>query len=283
MNRYTFLRGSVVIVVALFVAMVVILTVCSEPVAGQTPSRRTTRQPAQLSDAQKEEVLTNDLIIRMLKAGIDEDVIIAKIQKTRDNFDLSTDGLIALKQAGASSRLIQFMMDPSKPPAPKGPASQPNTSSAELSSSVESKTPSLVAENNQKKTKDTGQSNNSTAIIINGEVDSIRSFIIQDMTSDGYTLQKDDKEQLVFDKRMKGGKGVASAIFSKLGGNKLEPIMTSLTFLITKQSNKSYLVYGSMATRRLDEPRAPSTVNTEKAHRLIRKYLEKFKSQVENR
>jgi hypothetical protein len=62
----------------------------------------------------KEEILTNDSVIQLLKVGLDEDSIIANIQKTKYNFDTSTQGLVALKQAGASSRLIQFMMDPTK-------------------------------------------------------------------------------------------------------------------------------------------------------------------------
>jgi hypothetical protein len=64
----------------------------------------------------KEEILTNDSIVQLLKAGLDEELIISKIQKTKYNFDLSTEGMIALSKAGASSRLIHFMMDPSKPP-----------------------------------------------------------------------------------------------------------------------------------------------------------------------
>ncbi len=76
----------------------------------------------------QEETLSNDSIIQLLKIGFDDDTIIAKIQKTKHSFDMSTQGLIALKQAGASNRLIQFMMDPAKfaqkpvPPADANPA-----------------------------------------------------------------------------------------------------------------------------------------------------------------
>jgi hypothetical protein len=64
----------------------------------------------------KEEILTNDSTAQLLKAGLGEELIISKIQKTKHNFDLSTEGMIALSKAGASSRLIHFMLDPSKPP-----------------------------------------------------------------------------------------------------------------------------------------------------------------------
>jgi len=72
----------------------------------------------------REEILTNESVIQLLKVGLDEDTIIAKIRKTKYSFDMSTQDLVAIKQAGASSRLIQFMIDPTKEPqrtTPKGP------------------------------------------------------------------------------------------------------------------------------------------------------------------
>jgi hypothetical protein len=87
----------------------------------QTRSGKTQRprvRTAHKTESPKEEVLTNDSIIQLLKARIDEDLIIAKIQRTEHSFNTSADALIALKQAGASKRLILFIMDPSKlPPA----------------------------------------------------------------------------------------------------------------------------------------------------------------------
>lgn len=89
---------------------------------GQTP-RQTKQQPSSSTSPKpeppKEETLTNDSIIQLLRAGFEEDLIISKIQKTKHNFDLSTEGMVALKQGGVSSRLIQFMMDPAQPVARK--------------------------------------------------------------------------------------------------------------------------------------------------------------------
>lgn len=95
-----------------------------QPYVSQSSAVDAGHQAAQSAAAQKasatpqmqakEEILTNDSVIQLLKVGLDEDSIIAKIQKTKYNFDTSTQGLVALKQAGASSRLIQFMMDPTK-------------------------------------------------------------------------------------------------------------------------------------------------------------------------
>jgi hypothetical protein len=79
----------------------------------------------------QEEILNNDSIIQLLKIGLDDDTIIAKIQKTKHNFDMSTQGLVALKQAGASNRLIQFMISPAQP-AQKA-ASQADASPAQPS------------------------------------------------------------------------------------------------------------------------------------------------------
>jgi len=67
----------------------------------------------------KEELLTNDSIIELLKVGLNEDIIIAKVEKSTCNFDTSVQGLIGLKKAGATDRLIHVMMDPSKPVEPK--------------------------------------------------------------------------------------------------------------------------------------------------------------------
>lgn len=66
-----------------------------------------------------EEIITNDSVIQLLKVGIDEDMVISKIQKSKYAFDLSVNGMVSLKQAGVSDRLMHFLMDPTKPPEPK--------------------------------------------------------------------------------------------------------------------------------------------------------------------
>jgi hypothetical protein len=62
-----------------------------------------------------DEILTNDSVLQLLKAGIAEDLIIAKIRDSQHNFDLSVQGMVSLKEGGASNRLMQFLMDPAKP------------------------------------------------------------------------------------------------------------------------------------------------------------------------
>jgi len=70
----------------------------------------------QQTKKQAEEILTNDSVIQLLKAGLDEDLVIAKIRKSKHDFDLSVQGMVALKQNGISDRLMHFMMDPTKEP-----------------------------------------------------------------------------------------------------------------------------------------------------------------------
>ena len=54
-------------------------------------------------------MITVDDVIRLSKAGLSDDVIIAQIKKRPQPFDLSTDQLIQLKAAHVSDRVIQAM------------------------------------------------------------------------------------------------------------------------------------------------------------------------------
>jgi len=82
--------------------------------------------PASVSLAQ--EVLTNDSVIQMVKAGLPEAVVIAKIKSTATKFDLKTDSLVNLKKAGVSDKVLETMVAAGSPstasatPAPPTPA-----------------------------------------------------------------------------------------------------------------------------------------------------------------
>jgi hypothetical protein len=76
-----------------------------------------------------QEVLTNQLVVDMLKAGLSERVVVAKIRTSPTNFDTGTDALIALKKNGVPEKVIEAMMSPtaaasapSAPPAGAPPA-----------------------------------------------------------------------------------------------------------------------------------------------------------------
>jgi hypothetical protein len=60
------------------------------------------------------EVLTNDTVISLVKAGLGPDTIEAKISASRTSFDTSTSSLIALKQAGVPDSVIAAMLNRSK-------------------------------------------------------------------------------------------------------------------------------------------------------------------------
>ena len=67
------------------------------------------------------EVLTNDSIITMVKAGFGEEVIISKIKVSQNQFDLSTQALVTLKAQGVSEAIIKTMVDASAPTPPVQP------------------------------------------------------------------------------------------------------------------------------------------------------------------
>lgn len=56
------------------------------------------------------EPLTTDAIVALSKTGLGDDAIVAKIKSDGTPFDLSTDQMIALKQAGVSSAVIAAML-----------------------------------------------------------------------------------------------------------------------------------------------------------------------------
>jgi len=56
------------------------------------------------------ETLTNATVVQLVKAGIGNDAVIAKIRATEGKYDLSTDDLIALKNDGVSGEVIAAMI-----------------------------------------------------------------------------------------------------------------------------------------------------------------------------
>lgn len=59
-----------------------------------------------------EKALRNDDILSLVKVGLDDKLIISKIQAAEaTDFDLSTEGIVALKTTGVSNAVINMMMD----------------------------------------------------------------------------------------------------------------------------------------------------------------------------
>jgi len=58
----------------------------------------------------QEEVLTNNEVISLSKAGLSNSIIVDKIRTSKSRFDLSTDALIKLKKAGISDDIVGAML-----------------------------------------------------------------------------------------------------------------------------------------------------------------------------
>ena len=79
-----------------------------------------------LAQSPADNALTNADIVRMMKAGIPESVIVRKIQISRPDFGTSANELIELKNQGASEKILGAVLDsrsraiqsPSEPPPP---------------------------------------------------------------------------------------------------------------------------------------------------------------------
>jgi hypothetical protein len=65
------------------------------------------------------EVLTNEDVLRLIDGGLGEEVIIAKIQRSRTGFRVRTDDLIQLKKAGVSDRILTAMIGAATHVAPR--------------------------------------------------------------------------------------------------------------------------------------------------------------------
>jgi hypothetical protein len=56
----------------------------------------------------QEEIMTNDEVISLVKAGLSSPIIVNKIRTSKTNFDLSTDALIKLKQANVGDDIVRW-------------------------------------------------------------------------------------------------------------------------------------------------------------------------------
>jgi len=68
------------------------------------------------------ELLDNDAVIRLTKAGLTVEIVLLKIEQSDARFDVSTDALIALKSAGVSDAVIKAMMMKAQAPPPRAAA-----------------------------------------------------------------------------------------------------------------------------------------------------------------
>jgi len=83
--------------------------------------------------AQQEKALNNDSIIKMVKAELSDDVIVTTINASPGAYDTSPDGLIALKQAGVSDKVIAALVAKSTPATSDSPTSDATPSTPDRS------------------------------------------------------------------------------------------------------------------------------------------------------
>ena len=72
-----------------------------------------------------QEVMTNETVIQMVKAGFSESVILAKMRSSQTKFDTRTDALIELKKAGVPEKVMQAIVSGGAPPASAPAAAAP--------------------------------------------------------------------------------------------------------------------------------------------------------------
>ena len=75
--------------------------------------------------ATAQQALNNDSVIKMTKAGLSDDLIVTTVNSQAGAYDTSADGLIALKSAGVSDKVVAAIVAkgsaPAAPPPPPPP------------------------------------------------------------------------------------------------------------------------------------------------------------------
>lgn len=77
-----------------------------------------------------QEALNNDAVIKLVKAGLSDDLIVDTINASPGKYDTSADGLIALRSAGADSKVISAVLMKSAGGAPAPAAAVPAAATA---------------------------------------------------------------------------------------------------------------------------------------------------------
>jgi hypothetical protein len=107
-----------------------LLTLALMPVLAVTLAAQQAAQPAQSAPGAPSAAtqgLSNDSVIKLVKAGLSDDLIVSTITASAGNYDISTDGLIALKGAGVSDKVVGAIVSkasgaaPALAAAPAGP------------------------------------------------------------------------------------------------------------------------------------------------------------------
>jgi len=68
-----------------------------------------------------QQTMNNDAVIKLAKAGLSEDLIVSTISSSPGNYDTSADGIIALKTAGVSDKVVAAIVAKASAPAATPP------------------------------------------------------------------------------------------------------------------------------------------------------------------
>ncbi len=79
-----------------------------------------------------QQVLNNDAVVKLVKAGLSDDLIVSTISNSPGTYDTSANGLIALKTAGASDKVVSAIVLKASGAAPAAAASAPAASASGL-------------------------------------------------------------------------------------------------------------------------------------------------------
>ncbi len=109
------LTGSILGQRVLVLVGVALCSAIVQPGVAREAAPPTQAQPASA------EVLTDEDVIKLVKAGMGDSVIIAKIKNSRTKFDTSPDSLIQLKQLGVSEAVLEAMASSASAKAPPAP------------------------------------------------------------------------------------------------------------------------------------------------------------------
>jgi hypothetical protein len=89
------------------------LTMTFSPATSRAQAPTLTEGPL-AAPANAPKAMTNDSVIRMVKAGLSEDLIVQTIGTQPGKYDTDADSLVSMKQAGASDRVIAAMVNKSR-------------------------------------------------------------------------------------------------------------------------------------------------------------------------
>lgn len=97
----------------------------AKPAAPRAPHKAEPKPPGRPSS--EPEILTNDSIMKMLSGGVDEEIVIAKINSSAAAFTMDADSLIRLKSANVPPKVMRAMLNWKAPgtAAPAGAAAAP--------------------------------------------------------------------------------------------------------------------------------------------------------------